>query len=394
MRILQTTVVGVGFVAAACGPADAPDRRVTRVDSAGVEVVTSVLDDRELSWSFERLFLKGGTDEGPEAFYRVNSATVDADRRGQLYVLDAAQARVVVFGPEGEFVRLVGGRGEGPGEISSPGSLVVSPDGTLQVFDFGKGGLVRFDPTGAPLPEQPFGAYPRPEGGRHLGARDGGIYAAVTLPRSEQEESRYGLQLYEGADTILLTEVRFPEVRLARYPACGGGLSLPRVFEADIAWDNHGATVAAAAGPRYAITVFDGVEPVRRIQVSRSPRPATESMAVTQLGEGFRINFGQGLCVIPPSEMVPLRGFAEVLPWVADVAVSPSGEVWVRRFEVGPDSVGAIDLFDDTGAYLGTAPPDTPFPLAFLSADLFAAAEIDDTDVGRVAVYRVHREGG
>lgn len=392
MRPAEAVALSMAFLTGACGSADDAARLVTRIDSAGVEVVISALDDRPLDWTFEREFVRGGADEGPEAFYRIAPNLVDADAHGRLYVLDAAQSRVVVFGPDGGVLHLLGGPGEGPGEIVAPGSLVVSPEGMARVFDYGKGALVGFDAMGAPLPAQPFLVYPRPTGGRHIGASVEGLYAAAMLPRDEADGSGYVLKLHQGADTVQLTDVRFPSPAMAR--GCGGGLQLPRVFEADLVWDNHGPIAAAASGPAYRITLFDGVLAFRIIRVDRPTRTATEAMALAELGEGTRVNFGSGVCVISPEVMVPQRGFAEVLPWVDDIAVSPSGEVWVRRFEAGPDIEGPIDVFDATGAYLGTATPDTPFPLAFLDADRFAAAEIDATDVERVAVYRIHRPGG
>lgn len=393
MRGSQALIAMVAWLAMACTGRDDGTPLVVRTDSAGVEVLTSTLDDRPLEWSFEREWVRGGADEGPEAFYRVTRSSVDADVRGRLYVLDRAQSQVVVFSPDGEFLHTFGARGEGPGELVSPGSMVVSGDGTVQVVDLGKGRLVGFGPDGVPTTETAFGAYAMPGSGRHIGAGATGIYVASTLPDAPEGRMWYGLQLYEADDTTLLADHLFPMPAMEMYD-CGGGFSLPRVFETNVAWDNQGSLVAASPGPGYGVTLFDGVRTVRRIAVDRPPRPATESMAIAELGEGFRVDFGQGLCIVTPEEMVPLRGFTEVLPWVDDIAVSPSGEVWVRRFEVGPEVEGPIDLFDATGAYVGTAPPDTPFPLAFLDADRFAAAEVDATDVERVAVYRILRDGG
>lgn len=394
MKTLRRSAIAASVCTAACGALDDPGPSVVRSDSAGVEIVTSVVDDRSLGWSLERLYARGGAEEGPESFYWVGTGTVDADGDGRVYVLDPSQARVVVFDAEGAFLRALGGRGEGPGELSSPNSLAVSPGGVVSVFDFGKGGLVRFDSAGLVLAEMPFPAYPWPDAGRHMGVSDEGVVAASMLRSPPEGHFQHGLRWYVGADTVPLVDHVFPQPGMVRYTSCGGGLNLPRVFEAHVTWDNHGAMVAAAAGPAYALTVFETGSPVRRIRVDREPRTATEAMAEEHLGEGFRINFGSGPCTIPPTEMVPLRGFAEVLPWIDEVAVSPTGEIWARRFVVGPDAEGPIDVFDVTGAYVGTAPPDTPFPLAFLDADRFASMEIDEADVRRVVVYRIVRGVG
>jgi hypothetical protein len=88
--------------------------------------------------------------------------------------------------------------------------------------------------------------------------------------------------------------------------------------------------------------------------------------------------------------MVEGRGFAPTVPWVQDVTLTPTGQTWVRRKEVGPSLAGPVDVFDSSGAYLGTLPPGTSFPLLFLSEDRFAAAETDDVDVTRLVVYQLH----
>ena len=47
--------------------------------------------------------------------------------------------------------------------------------------------------------------------------------------------------------------------------------------------------------------------------------------------------------------------------------LSPSGELWVERREVGRFASGPIDIFDASGAYEGTLPTGSPFPLIFVS---------------------------
>lgn len=387
-------VLALGVALAACGggeTASAPS--VVRVDSAGIEIVTSAVDDRPLAWTFERQYALGGAEEGPESFYSMYEGLVDADERGRLYVLDPTSARVVVFEPDGTFLRTIGGRGEGPGELSRPASLAVGGAGELAVFDFGKSALVRFDSAGGAAPAQPFPFYPPVGGGRHFRPSPTGVFVTAMLPGAPEGSFNHGLRHISVGDTILLTNHLFPQPGMAMYASCGGGLNLPRVFEMEVKWDSRRATAVAAASPDYLLTQYEGTSPVRSIRTGRAARPATEAMAREQLGEGFRINFGQGPCTIPPEEMVPERGFADVIPWVDRIALSPSGEVWVQRFEVGQGVRGAIDLFDESGAYIGTAPAETPFPLVFLDADTFGAAERDAQDVTRLVVYRVVRGG-
>ncbi len=382
------------LVVQGCGSGDDTSSSVSRVDSLGIEIVTSVIDDRPLEWSFERRFTLGGKDQGPESFYAVTGSLVDADARGRLYLLDPVSGRVVVFTPEGEFVRAMGGRGEGPGELVSPASISVSADGEASVFDFGKSALERFDSAGGVLPQQPFPIFPWASGARHFAVSPSGVWVTSMLAPAPEGQFRHGLRRIEGADTVLIADRVFPQPGMQRYASCGVGLNLPRVFEAEITWDSQGAVVVAAASPDYQLTVYGEDRPIRVMRTDRLARPATDAMARDELGEGFRIDAGRGPCTISPAEMVAERGFAEVLPWVDRIVLSPAGEVWVQRFEVGEHARGPIDVFDATGAYVGTAPSDSPFPVVFLDDDTFGAAETDAHDVTRLAVYRIRRDEG
>jgi hypothetical protein len=82
----------------------------------------------------------------PKEVFRIGSASGDEMRlfsgplinlsngpNGQLFVLDQAIFSVRVFGPSGEFVREFGGRGRGPGELSSPSSLAWDTTGHLWI---------------------------------------------------------------------------------------------------------------------------------------------------------------------------------------------------------------------------------------------------------------------
>ena len=127
----------IGVLTAGCGGGDARPA-VTRVDSAGVEIVTYDGPDVTLAWTFDSLFALGGSDEGEDSFYAVRGRVVRADAAGNLYVLDASAKRIVVFDSAGVFVRAMGGPGGGPGEMEWPIALAVAPDGRAGAYDIAK----------------------------------------------------------------------------------------------------------------------------------------------------------------------------------------------------------------------------------------------------------------
>ena len=70
------------------------------------------------------------------------------DGSGNLYVLDQAASHVIVVDQNGELARIVGRKGEGPGEFQLPRDLVVWRDGGFAVPDAGHGAFQIFGPNG------------------------------------------------------------------------------------------------------------------------------------------------------------------------------------------------------------------------------------------------------
>ncbi|MGH7128944.1 MAG: hypothetical protein ACREIV_10270 [Planctomycetaceae bacterium] len=86
--------------------------------------------------------------------------------------------------------------------------------------------------------------------------------------------------------------------------------------------------------------------------------------------------------------MVDERGFARWVPAVRSIALAPGGELWVERQQPGVE-LGPIDTFDESGAYTGTLPEASPFPMLFLPDGRIVVVESDENDVERLVILRV-----
>jgi sugar lactone lactonase YvrE len=62
-------------------------------------------------------------------------ADVAMDKAGNIYILDAANARVQKFDPDGKFLATIGRKGQGPGEFIFPDAIDFDKDGNLVVAD-------------------------------------------------------------------------------------------------------------------------------------------------------------------------------------------------------------------------------------------------------------------
>ena len=381
LRMVPALVFG-----AACAPSTDDSDTVVSVDSAGIAIVSSGVVDHSLDWNFEHLFTIGGDDDGPGSFTQVRRSTIATDGAGRIYAIDDVNIAVQVFDTDGNWEATIGREGEGPGEFERPYSLAVTSKGSVLVYDFSKRGLVVFGPDGSVMPErrgtlQPPTSY----GNRHLGGWGEDFVANVSVrgpPRTNL------LGVFAGPDTTLIASKPIPNFQMKDYASCGTSLRLPPVFFNFIAWDVSSDRIAYSAWPDYAVTVKDG-EVTRSVRRDFERRRATRGRAL----EDVRDDFGLlGICVIPAAEVVDAAGFEDFIPWIDGVALAPSGELWVRRFEIGNPSAGPVDVFDATGSYVGTVPEGGPaLPVLFLPDDRIALIETDEFDVQRLVVAQVRR---
>ncbi len=73
------------------------------------------------------------TDDEHLAFNYPSDVAVDA--QGNIYILDAGNARIQKFGPDGNYLATIGRKGQGPGEFVMPGNITFDKDGNLVVTD-------------------------------------------------------------------------------------------------------------------------------------------------------------------------------------------------------------------------------------------------------------------
>jgi hypothetical protein len=201
-----------------------PAGHITRVDSAGIEIVTIDMLREPVSnlWSADAAAqLEIGAADGPD--HLILSGVVGAVRlsNGRIVIANGASSELRIFASDGQFVRSVGGNGEGPGEFRVIGYLGVLPGDTILVYDSRLRRLSRFDQLGTFVDSRPItgivlpylvGAHSQHEIGawQFIGADDDrlGIFAAPmefgtidsrtgaframdTLPASEEARVQY-----------------------------------------------------------------------------------------------------------------------------------------------------------------------------------------------------------
>jgi len=97
---------------------------------------------------FKENWRVGNSDDG--VFFGCVSDVVFGDD-GKIYLLDSILAEIIVLSKEGEFIRTISKRGEGPGEITRPVGIRMFSDQTIGIIQESPGRIVKLSLDGKPM---------------------------------------------------------------------------------------------------------------------------------------------------------------------------------------------------------------------------------------------------
>lgn len=135
------------FVALSCSKKEAGFLTET-IDGVKVVRNLAVKPERTLRGLrfIEVLSIGGEEATGENLLY--SPTDIDADSSGNIYILDIRDALIRKFDEKGCYVRIIGRRGQGPGEFEYPTSVEVAPGGTIVVADPYQTRLTTMAPNG------------------------------------------------------------------------------------------------------------------------------------------------------------------------------------------------------------------------------------------------------
>jgi hypothetical protein len=90
----------------------------------------------------------GGGDEKDERIFFETPTDMVIDKNNLVYICDRHDHCVKVFKSDQEYVRTIGRKGQGPGDLLGPGKVALAPNGDLLVFEYDGFRLQRFSPEG------------------------------------------------------------------------------------------------------------------------------------------------------------------------------------------------------------------------------------------------------
>ena len=405
---------------------------------AAQQVTRIPAGDRALPGAAVNQFSIGAEDgEDWELLSRVSG--VAFDNADNLYILDAGNNRVLVFDARGKFVRKIGKKGGGPGELMTPVGLAITKDGYIAVSDLGRPGVSLFKPDGSFVKNLMMGdslGFPVPLNGMQANPGSGVVVRSnpvrmntvraaagsngPILPTGPRE-SPFTLLSNDGSIKSLY-KLALPALNPSTTQSGGAGnrqvmvrVSQPG-FTPPILWSVlPDGSIAIADEAAYKIKITKNGKIVRAIQRDIPVRKVTEHdknvardarrkqmksgvgmIRMTQtVGAGgsssSNISTGGGMPRISDADIeqtVKEMTFLDLVPNLQRMTLDPKGRFWIQRQGKEYNGDGPIDIIDSTGRYVGTLAPGK-LPDAISASGRAAFITRDDMDVEKVVVKKL-----
>ena len=335
-------VTGMAIVAvAACGDGTLAGRSATMVtDSAGIQIVTSDPWTMEAHCAIgDEPVLSIGAREGdpPHMFFQVRAAARLSD--GSVAVVDGSSREIRVFAETGAHLVSMGGRGEGPGEFSSPWLLWVLPGDTLWVGDYLPWSFNIFSADGAFIrsvaPEDFFLHTLIPPGGVLDGGSSVNVTQAIGGTGGDFATLVNYLVIAHGPDgSFLDTLETLPGKRLGSLPGFAGFVE--PLFEASSLVAARSSTVAMTTAREPEVRILDGAFQLRRIIRWSDPNRRVTGAQVRAAHEDYIARYGgpgsPGWSAGHDAAISDNRPVADAFPTASDLMIGRDERLWLKRY--------------------------------------------------------------
>ncbi len=422
-RVSPASILILGLLAAGCSrgtrEADGGSWQATR-DTVGDTIVVATISGSVWGDTADLVpEVKIGMLEGPEEYTFGQIVSVARAPDGTIYAVDRHVPALRSYDTDGHFLRTLGGPGGGPGEYEQPdGGLAVLSDGRVLLRDPANARIQVFGPDGEPLEAW------RIRGGFNTSARlvvdpRDRAYTPILLDaEADIRDWKMGLAqiLPDGSpgDTLVPPDTGFEGGRLEAREEVEGGVNASMT---GVPFSPSEHSVLSSRGyfvhgisTDYAITLLKTEGPLR-VTRAYEPVPVTsgerseEEARVTRDMRGTQSNWRWNGPPMPDHK-----------PPFSDIHAGEDGTVWLRIPQPGvrrddpdydptdPNSVRdewsepiLFDVFDEEGRYLGAvrAPEGfSGYPTPVFTRDWVLGTMRDELDVQSLVLFRVTLPGG
>ena len=282
----------------------------------------------------EDLVIKGSGEIEEQMFQSIH--TLDVDEEGNFYILDEQAANIKVFDQNGDFVKTIGRKGQGPGEFGMPISLILTQQGFIIVNDMGQRIIQYFDRDGNYTKE--FSVADKFLFFGPMVTSGGDLIVTYTIP---QEKPVTVLQKLDPEFESILTFTSLP-------------MDTPPVINIFVArslsslrWAvtyNDEIICADIKNPEYELS-FYGVDGKLKKKITRDYDPI--SITADDKNRLMKETFGDN-----PTDQWEIR-FPDNYPPFSGFSFDDLGHIFVKRYEKETHEDGGLyEIFDAEGKYI------------------------------------------
>jgi len=320
----------------------------------GIEIVhnaaTPLHPNRSVAFE-EDLSIGPGDDSAAIRLYMPGSYAVD--EKGFIYISDDKDPGIKVFDPEGRPARMIGSKGEGPGEFQYVTSIAFLPDGRLLALDSKLNRISRFDPDGRFIGSHQWAILSM---SREIYFVTDSFYVREvttvepgkdpkTWPKTWRRRLRIAAFDFSGKEVLSFGDF---EARQSGFVTGRFSFKLPFSVYSILAGDRLNRRLYHCLNDRYLIQVFDEKGKVIR----EIDRPYERRRVTLEDWKAYLDSFNtsaENRTAIEKNAAKP-----DLKPVTPYMIVDDTGRLWVQLHESEKDGgriLTAFDVFDDRGHY-------------------------------------------
>jgi hypothetical protein len=300
----------------------------------GVTVVKNPKDPlhgEDVFYLEEELSIGKAEGEGEYIFSRINHINVDDE--GNIYAVDASASHIRVFDKKGEYLRTIGRKGQGPGEMQRPVFVQITSQNEVLVYDFSARRLIFFSLGGKYLKQK---STARPILPIKLDSYGNliGIFAPAPPPVGGKELKKYDSNL-----ELLMTIAKEEKGKRGVFEIVKPSLCYDVSPNDNIVWGNSKEYVLRILNPEGRL--------IKKITKKHDPLKITakdKEMYKKRYSEPLKIGYK--------------LNFHDYFPAFSDISVDDKERIFVKTYEraEGNQESYYFDVFDSKGIYIAKVP--------------------------------------